>query len=214
MNASHDSLRDDYEVSAPELDLLVDAARARRRRVRRAHDGRRLRRFDRRARAPRRRGRARAGARVGIRRPLRRASLGYGSACVGRSGTDRIENSFRPVTRQGCSREVGTRGTAELDRRVCRLPGGVPCERGFVRCPRRQMRGQFGAVPVRALARQPRLRRLHRRPAAHAATAPATGTRRSKPPSTASARPRSSAATPCRAATTPPSERLEAERLG
>jgi len=27
MNASHDSLRDDYEVSAPELDLLVDAAR-------------------------------------------------------------------------------------------------------------------------------------------------------------------------------------------
>jgi galactokinase len=28
MNASHDSLRDDYEVSAPELDLLVDAARA------------------------------------------------------------------------------------------------------------------------------------------------------------------------------------------
>ncbi|HEX3462992.1 MAG TPA: galactokinase [Candidatus Elarobacter sp.] len=28
MNASHDSLRDDYEVSAPELDALVDAARA------------------------------------------------------------------------------------------------------------------------------------------------------------------------------------------
>ncbi|HYZ14906.1 MAG TPA: galactokinase [Candidatus Acidoferrum sp.] len=28
MNASHDALRDDYEVSAPELDLLVDAARA------------------------------------------------------------------------------------------------------------------------------------------------------------------------------------------
>jgi galactokinase len=28
MNASHDSLRDDYEVSAPELDCLVDAARA------------------------------------------------------------------------------------------------------------------------------------------------------------------------------------------
>ncbi len=28
MNASHDSLRDDYEVSAPELDSLVDAARA------------------------------------------------------------------------------------------------------------------------------------------------------------------------------------------
>jgi galactokinase len=27
MNASHDSLRDDYEVSAPELDVLVDAAR-------------------------------------------------------------------------------------------------------------------------------------------------------------------------------------------
>jgi len=27
MNASHDSLRDDYEVSAPELDCLVDAAR-------------------------------------------------------------------------------------------------------------------------------------------------------------------------------------------
>ncbi|HEX3451920.1 MAG TPA: galactokinase, partial [Solirubrobacteraceae bacterium] len=27
MNASHDSLRDDYEVSIPELDLLVDAAR-------------------------------------------------------------------------------------------------------------------------------------------------------------------------------------------
>jgi galactokinase len=28
MNASHDSLRDDYQVSAPELDRLVDAARA------------------------------------------------------------------------------------------------------------------------------------------------------------------------------------------
>lgn len=28
MNASHDSLRDDYEVSIPELDLLVDALRA------------------------------------------------------------------------------------------------------------------------------------------------------------------------------------------
>jgi len=28
MSASHDSLRDDYEVSAPELDVLVDAARA------------------------------------------------------------------------------------------------------------------------------------------------------------------------------------------
>ena len=27
MNLSHDSLRDDYEVSCPELDLLVDAAR-------------------------------------------------------------------------------------------------------------------------------------------------------------------------------------------
>jgi galactokinase len=28
MNASHDSLRDDYEVSARELDLVVDVARA------------------------------------------------------------------------------------------------------------------------------------------------------------------------------------------
>ena len=28
MNASHDSLRDDYEVSCPELDLLVDTARS------------------------------------------------------------------------------------------------------------------------------------------------------------------------------------------
>ena len=28
MNASHDSLRDDYEVSGPELDLLVGLARA------------------------------------------------------------------------------------------------------------------------------------------------------------------------------------------
>ena len=28
MNASHDSLRDDYEVSIPELDRLVDALRA------------------------------------------------------------------------------------------------------------------------------------------------------------------------------------------
>jgi galactokinase len=27
MNASHDSLRDDYEVSSPELDRLVDLAR-------------------------------------------------------------------------------------------------------------------------------------------------------------------------------------------
>ena len=54
--ASHASLRDDYRVSTPELDLLVDAARGARR-DRGAADRRRLRRLRRRARAaqPRRR---------------------------------------------------------------------------------------------------------------------------------------------------------------
>ena len=31
MNASHDSMRDDFEISCPELDVLVDLAADRRR---------------------------------------------------------------------------------------------------------------------------------------------------------------------------------------
>ena len=47
---SHASMRDDFEVSMPEIDLLVAARRRRTRRLRRAADRRRLRRLDRRAR--------------------------------------------------------------------------------------------------------------------------------------------------------------------
>ena len=43
--ASHDSMRDDYEVSVPEIDLLVDLAQGRAGRPRRPPDGRRLRRL-------------------------------------------------------------------------------------------------------------------------------------------------------------------------
>ena len=72
MYASHASLRDDYEVSCPELDTVVEIALddwTQRRRQRLPHDGRRLWRLRRGAGA-RGRGRCRVRAhRVGIRAP-------------------------------------------------------------------------------------------------------------------------------------------------
>ena len=71
MNDSHDALRDDYEVSAPELDLLVEAARRVDGRLRRAHDRGRLRRLDRGLGAPRGEPALDPGAGVDLRRALR-----------------------------------------------------------------------------------------------------------------------------------------------
>ena len=70
LNASHDSLRDDYEVTVPQLDVAVEAARAARG-PRRPYDRWRLRRIDHRT------GRGRAGRAGGRRdrRRLRRARL-------------------------------------------------------------------------------------------------------------------------------------------
>ena len=59
MDASHASLRDDFEVSCPELDTMVEIPRTLGRRLRRAHDRRRLRRMRGRARRRGRRGRRR-----------------------------------------------------------------------------------------------------------------------------------------------------------
>ena len=64
-------LRDDYEVSCPELDALVELARPLAGRARRAHDGRRLRRLHDQPRARRRRGRFRERRRAGVSPPLR-----------------------------------------------------------------------------------------------------------------------------------------------
>ena len=70
MRASHASMRDDFEISTPELDVMVESAMRRRRDDRRAHDRRRLRRLHGQPGAGRRR-----------RRPSRpRCGAGYEAA--------------------------------------------------------------------------------------------------------------------------------------
>ena len=94
--AGHESLRDDFEVSTPELDLLVELAYERRR-ARRADDGRRLRRLDRRAR------RRRAGRRDrrGRRRRLPRAR--------GRAAVPRVCHASDGARELSADRGVGLR---------------------------------------------------------------------------------------------------------
>ena len=130
------SLRDDFEVTIPELDSLVELAR-RRRRGRGAHDRRRLRRLDRRAR------------RAGAGRPLRATRR------------RRVQAALRRARPSVCLRSLGRSARAVRSvycsvRVSCSSGKGSPCD-GTTRSASSSSRGSQAGEMMLAPLRKPLL---------------------------------------------------------
>ena len=112
--ASHASQRDDFEVSVPEIDLLVDLAQRRAWRVRRTPHGRRVRRIDRRPRRSRCQRRYRRTRRARLSRSARATRPRFSSRTQLPVCKERRSPGRRPLSRSApCPRAVIAPDTAQ-----------------------------------------------------------------------------------------------------